>query len=162
MKAGRLVAMAALALMMAALPGLSWSDSGPEGESLEIASSRPLRAALPRASLAPAGLWPADERAAALIAQADRKLAKARFDEALALVGKARELLEHYGQKRRALRHKAHLEVTAATVFVAFERDQEAIGCFERALALEPELELETSRTSPKVLRVFREARSAR
>jgi tetratricopeptide (TPR) repeat protein len=162
MKAGRLVAMAGLALMMAAPLSLSRADSESEGALIEVAARGPDRAPPPPASLAPAGLWPADERAAALIAQADRKLAKARFDEALALVGKARELLEHYGQKRRALRHKAHLEVTAATVFVAFERHREAIGCFERALAIEPALELETSRTSPKVLRVFREARSAR
>jgi tetratricopeptide (TPR) repeat protein len=162
MKLGWRVAKAGLALMVAIPVSLARADSGSKGAPLAIASSRANRSMSPPASLAPAGLWPADERAAALIAHANRKLANARFDEALALTGRARELLEPYGQKQRALRHKAHLEVTAATALVAFERNQEAIACFERALAIEPALELEATRTSPKVLRVFREARSAR
>jgi hypothetical protein len=150
-----------LALMMGVHPAIAGAETGAGQSAPALAAKGPERS-LPAVSLAPRGLWPADERAAAMIGQAGRKLAEARFNEALALTGRARELLTPYRQKQRALRYKARLEVTAATAFVALERRSDAIACFGRALAVAPDLELEPAHTSPKVLRVFREARSAR
>jgi len=165
MKTGRRLeraVQAGIAIVMALHPGVSRADPATGETSLAIASNAPHARSNPPASPAPRGLWPADERAAVLIAHAERKVATAHFDEALVLTGRARELLAPYGRKQRALRHKADLEVAAATAFVALDRKREAIACFRRALSVEPELELEVASTSPKVLRVFREARSAR
>jgi hypothetical protein len=155
----RVLLKAGLALLLGAHPGIAGAEAG---EAPLGPASKASERLLPPVSLAPNGLWPPDERAAAMIAHADRKLAAARFDEALVLTGRARELLAPFGRKQRALRHKARLEITAATAFVALDRRSEAIACFERALMVSPDLELEPARTSPKVLRVFREARSAR
>lgn len=76
-----------------------------------------------------------------------------RFVEALALgnrllgVGELTEIQE--------LTIHRHL----ATAYVALERDDLAINAYLSALELEPHLELDSLRTSPKVQRVFKLAR---
>ncbi|MCB9666916.1 MAG: LysM peptidoglycan-binding domain-containing protein [Myxococcales bacterium] len=47
-----------------------------------------------------------------------------------------------------------------ATAYVALEREDLALKAFKAALALHPELELDTAKTSPKVLLVLKKARA--
>lgn len=79
----------------------------------------------------------------------------ARFDAGLAAAAEARRRL---GQLRWSEELKARwvrLEVLEATVHVARRREAEARACATRALAADPLLVLDASRTSPKVLELF-------
>lgn len=131
------------------------------GASLRIPQPGPgaPAAATPPVSAAPPSLWPAHQHADVLLARAERKLAEARFEEALALTRQARALLAPIARTRRARPRLAELEVSAATVHVAMAHRDQALACFRRALAADPRLELDPQATPPKVLRAFRAAR---
>ena len=116
----------------------------------------------PPVSAAPPSLWPAHERADALLARAERKLSAARFDEALELTEQARVLLAPIARTRRAQPRLAELEVSAGIVYVAMARREDAVACFRRALSADPALELDPAATSPKILRAFRDARATK
>lgn len=130
------------------------------GVELVIPGPAEAPASPPPVSAAPRSLWPAHERADALLARAERKLTAARFEEALALTEEARALLAPISRTRRAQPRLAELEVSAGTVYVAMARREEAVACFQRALAADPALVLDPAATSPKILRVFRAAQS--
>jgi len=73
---------------------------------------------------------------AALIDRCEAELRAARFEQALASTGEARARID------------------------ARNQNDAALESFERALAADPNLELDAALTSPKVLAVFRAARS--
>ena len=91
---------------------------------------------------------------------ADALLREARFEEALDLTDRIRASLGTLGDGSEARRLRVRTEVAAATAHVALEQEEAARGCFRRALAAEPALDLDPAATAPKVLRVFRSVRS--
>lgn len=83
----------------------------------------------------------------------------ARFDAALASSAALRPQLAAAprGSTRRGL--IVETEVLAATAELALGRENEAVASLRRALTAEPGLELDPSRTSPKVVRALEAAR---
>ena len=123
-----------------------------------------VRVALPTASRkAPRREPPAwDARAAdAAIGEAREQLQAARFEEALAAAEQAREKLAGAGAAERR-RRDVELDVLTATAQLALGRGDPAQRSLGRALAADPELRLEPSRTPPKVLRALEQARATR
>jgi len=97
---------------------------------------------------------------------ASREIAAARFKGALDFTETARERLKPLPERARGkIERLVKLEVMTATALVALGRSAAATSSFDRALELDPDLQLDTSTTPPKILRLFervREARSAR
>lgn len=92
---------------------------------------------------------------------AERAIRDARFDEALALLRESRRRLSEMRWEDDLLDRWVRAEVLVATVQVALGREDEARAAAARALASDPGLHLDTRSTSPKVLRVFEDARAA-
>jgi hypothetical protein len=88
----------------------------------------------------------------------DAQVRAARFEEAVARADGMRAALGPESADDPLLR--VRLEVTAATAYVALDRESAARDCFRRALVAEPALDLDPASTAPKVLRVFRSVRA--
>lgn len=107
----------------------------------------------------------ADARAARLarvdhdLAEIEALLASAHFRTALAVVEPTRDLLDAAGEDRRLGTRRARLEVMAATAQAALGRHARARQSMIRALRADPALDLDAGQTSPKVLKLLREAR---
>jgi LysM repeat protein len=97
--------------------------------------------------------------AAALIDRCEAELRAARFEQALASASGARARIDARNDVADNP-DRVRLEVASATAYVALGQNDAALESFERALIADPNLELDTSLTSPKVLAVFRAARS--
>jgi hypothetical protein len=91
----------------------------------------------------------------------DELLRGARFDQ---VVASAQRLRVRLWTARRFVDVSApavRIESAAGVALIALGRTTDAEECFRSALEAEPELELDASRFSPKVLRTFRQVRSA-
>jgi len=123
---------------------------------------------LPRraAAVTPApALAPVPEGAALLsvdcaIIDTDESLRNARFEEALVDARKARSLLRALDSQPGVAQRKARVETLSAMAEVALGRDDAARASFARALEADPLLALDADAVSPKILRVFEEARA--
>ncbi len=93
------------------------------------------------------------------LAQSDNLVREARFREALALAKEVKSTLKDRQNSKDIRRRKVRTEVLTATAEVALGRKSEARASFGRALDLNPDLELDPMKTSPKVIRVFRGAK---
>jgi len=94
----------------------------------------------------------------ALLLRAETALAGAQFERAQQLALAARGELKHEGETTQRVR----LEVIDATIEVAYGRDEAAVESLERALAADPDLALDPSSTTPKLLAALEIARSRR
>jgi hypothetical protein len=92
------------------------------------------------------------------IEELDALVRAARFEEAIVRADGMRAQLGSGAADGELLR--VRVEVTAATAYVALEREDAARDCFRRALAVEPALDLDPASTAPKVLRVDRSVRA--
>ncbi len=81
---------------------------------------------------------------------------KARYAEALALGNQLLGTGQLTGNQELSI----HLQL--ATAYVAIDREDLATGAFEKALARQPDLELDSVRTSPRVLGALTLAKSTR
>jgi hypothetical protein len=81
-------------------------------------------------------------------------LAEARFRDVLERAAAARALLEQESATPDVLERRARLEVMTSTAQLALGRDSEATQSLRRALAADPELELDAA-TPPKVRRLL-------
>ncbi len=97
--------------------------------------------------------------AAALIDRCEAELRAARFEQALASASEARARIDARNDVADNP-DRVRLEIASATAYVALGKNDAALECFERALIADPNLELDAALTSPKVLAVFRAARS--
>jgi hypothetical protein len=91
----------------------------------------------------------------------DELLRGARFDQ---VVAAAQRLRVRLWTARRFVSVKdpaVRIESAAGVALIALGRTTDAEECFGRALEAEPELELDATRFSPKVLRTFQQVRSA-
>ena len=91
----------------------------------------------------------------------DELLRGARFDQ---VVASAQRLRVRLFTARRFVSVSApsvRIESAAGVALIALGRTSDAEECFGRALEAEPDLELDTSRFSPKVLRTFRQVQTA-
>jgi LysM repeat protein len=106
----------------------------------------------------PAALLPVD----CAILDTGESLRSARFEQALAEANAARSLLRPLETQPGAAERRARLEVLAGMAEVALGHDIAARASFARALEADPLLTLEPNAVSPKILRVFEEARAER
>jgi hypothetical protein len=90
----------------------------------------------------------------------DTLLRAARFEEVVEGADRLREELDAGGEGSDVRRLRVRLEVAAGTAEVALDHADAARGCFRRALAAEPALDLDPDAIAPKVLRVFRSVRA--
>ena len=96
------------------------------------------------------------------IGAAEAGVRGARFDDALESAGQARSRLAQMPQRADLQARWIRLELAEATAHVARGHDADAIACAERALAHQPGLDLDASRYSPKLVRLFQSARAGR
>lgn len=95
------------------------------------------------------------------IDELDDLLRGARFDQ---VVASAQRLRVRLWTARRFVNVNApavRIESAAGVALIALGRTTDAEECFGRALEAEPDLELDASRFSPKVLRTFRQVRTS-
>jgi LysM repeat protein len=93
-----------------------------------------------------------------LLDRCEAELRAARFEQALASAAEVRDWIEaREGAADDSSR--VRLEIASATAYVALGQHDAALESLERALATDPDLELDPALTSPKVLAVFRAAR---
>jgi hypothetical protein len=85
-------------------------------------------------------------------------LADARFDTALESAGEIRDRLRKIRGGKDANPRWIRLEVLEATIQVARGEQEAAHACAVRALKMDPDLELDAQRVSPKVVEVFEAA----
>lgn len=83
-------------------------------------------------------------------------VSKGQFVEAVAL---GNQLLGH---PQRTGNQEISIQRELAVAYVALDREDLAVRAFERALEKQPDLELDSVRTSPRVLATLEEARAAR
>lgn len=124
---------------------------------------RTVRARAPAPEVESSQAAPAEllRRADGLIAETEARVRAARFEDALAVAGDARLTLDDVGEGERRPR-LARLEVLRATAELALGRGDAARQSFGRALAADPNLELDAASTPPKVRRALAAARAAR
>jgi len=98
----------------------------------------------------------------ALLERCEAELRAAHFEEALASAAEVRARLDARSDRtgNADAARRVRLEIASATADVALEHRDAALEALERALAADPGLELDPALTSPKVLAVFRAARS--
>jgi tetratricopeptide (TPR) repeat protein len=129
----------------AAPPSGSAADPGPESiDEARALEEDPLQAA------------EVDEA----LALGEEHLHSANLDEALEMAIQALRLLEGAPDAPGAGTRLARAEVIVATVHIAYARREAALQSLRRALRADPQLELDPGTTSPKLLRIFEEARS--
>lgn len=93
------------------------------------------------------------------LGQSNALVREARFREALALAKEVQAQLQGKQSEPGMSARLVRAAVLAATAEVALGRKAEARASFERALEIQPGLELDAATTSPKVIRVFRGAK---
>jgi hypothetical protein len=93
------------------------------------------------------------------LARLDALLQSARFAEVVSLQRRPRAILDGLPSSTATRARRLRLETATATAHMAFGHRDDAKACFDRALAADPKLRLDPGATSPKVLRVFDEAR---
>jgi len=96
---------------------------------------------------------------AALLDRCESELRAARFEQAVASAAEARDRIDARVAARDDSTSRVRLEIASATAYVALGQNDAALESLERALAADPQLELDPVLTSPKVLAVFRAAR---
>jgi hypothetical protein len=89
------------------------------------------------------------------IAAAEEALREARFELALEWVERGRKQLEAERPTRDRAGRRAQLEVLAATAEIALGQEDAARESLERALRAEPDLRLDPTLHSPKLVRLF-------
>ena len=94
------------------------------------------------------------------IAAAEKALREARFELALEWVERGRKQLEAERPTRDRASRRAQLEVLAATAEIALGQEDAARGSLGRALRAEPDLRLDPTRHSPKLVRLFDDVRA--
>jgi hypothetical protein len=90
---------------------------------------------------------------------AEAQVRGARFQQALLTADQIRSKLGSIEDVPGAILRRAQLEVLAATAQIALGHNEAARESFQRALAADPELELDAGSTSPKIRRVFETVR---
>lgn len=128
-----------------------------------MGADRALFCALGGDAYRPNRAWPtrpALREADLALEEVDVALCMARFHEALADVDAARARLASLPTSWALRGRRARLEALAATAHVALGDRDAARAAFVRALELDPGFELDAERASPKLVRVFREARA--
>jgi hypothetical protein len=95
----------------------------------------------------------------AKIGAAEALVRGAHFRRALETANQIRPTLAPIDDAPGASLRRTQLEVLSATAQIALGRHQAARESFERALAADPELELDAVSTSPKIRRVFEAVR---
>lgn len=93
-----------------------------------------------------------------LLVRSETQLRNARFQAALESADAARALLDASVDTTHSA-SRVRLEVVVATVQVALEDRDAALSSLERALRADPDLVLDPTVVSPKILNVFRNAR---
>ena len=96
---------------------------------------------------------------ASLLGRCEAELRAAHFEQTLASAGEARDRIDARNGTADDP-DRVRLEIASATAHVALGQNDAALESFERALIADPNLELDVALTSPKVLAVFRAARS--
>jgi hypothetical protein len=91
----------------------------------------------------------------ATLGAAEALVRDARFEQALQTAEQIRPRLASVENSPGASLRRTQLEVLSATAQIALGRDHAARESFERALAADPELELDARSTSPKIRQVF-------
>ena len=95
----------------------------------------------------------------AKLGAAEALVRRARFQQALKTAEQIRPKLASVEGAPGASLRRTQLEVLSATAQIALGRHDAALESFERALAANPELELDVRSTSPKIRRVFETVR---
>jgi hypothetical protein len=95
----------------------------------------------------------------AKIETAEALVRGARFQQALETANQIRPTLASIEDGPGSSLRRTQIEVLSATAQIALGRLQAAHESFERALAADPELELDAGSTSPKIRRVFETVR---
>ena len=90
---------------------------------------------------------------------AEAQVRGARFQQALRTADQIRPQLASIDAAPGGILRRTQLEVLSATAQIALGRNQAARESFQRALAADPELELDAGSTSPKIRRVFETVR---
>jgi hypothetical protein len=90
---------------------------------------------------------------------AEAQVRGARFQQALRTADQIRPTLASIEDAPGAIPRRTQLEVLSATAQIALGRHNAARESFQRALAADPELELDALSTSPKIRRVFETVR---
>jgi hypothetical protein len=145
-------------------PELAWVREPRPGPRLSAAAARSLEAPIALVGLGRpppvgAGGPVAVARGGQALSEAQQALRQARFEEALALVERARRQLPAEAGLRET---RVSLEIVAATASLALGREGDARASFGRALEEAPNLELDPAVHSPKVYRLFQSVREAR
>ena len=91
----------------------------------------------------------------AKLGAAEAQLRDARFQQALRTADQIRPKLLSIQDAPGAILRRTQLEVLSATAQIALGHNKAARESFQRALAADPELELDAGSTSPKIRRVF-------
>jgi hypothetical protein len=112
-------------------------------------------AAIPPVETAPRSRDPDWSPIDATLGAAEALVRDARFEQALQTAERIRPRLVSVENVPGANLRRTQLEVLSATAQIALGRDDAARESFERALAADPELELDARSTSPKIRRVF-------
>ncbi len=100
------------------------------------------------------------DRVESLLAETEDRLRRARFEAALESAGDARSRLALVSDPNARRAREARLEVLAATAQLALGEDVAARESLSRAIAADPELELDPMKTSPKVIRALAAVRA--
>ena len=95
----------------------------------------------------------------ATLGAAEAQVQGARFQQALRTADQIRPKLASIEETPGAVLRRTQLEVLSATAQIALGRNQAARESFQRALAADPQLELDAGSTSPKIRRVFETVR---
>lgn len=140
-------------------PPLRWGEGRPATEDPWAALAGPIRVVRPPPA-PPPERPPELVRAAELVEEGEAKLRGARFEEALSRALAARRELEGLEPAPADGALRVRLELVAAVAQVALGDEAGAQESLVRALALDPGLDLDPARTSPKVLRALEAART--
>ncbi|HME70261.1 MAG TPA: LysM domain-containing protein [Myxococcota bacterium] len=98
-------------------------------------------------------------RARGELERAEERYAAADFEGALARANTAEQLVAPLPDDRAARQVFARAAVVAGMAQAASDRDEEAIAHFRQALARDPDVTLESDAASPKLERLFEEAK---
>ena len=100
----------------------------------------------------------------ALLAMADEELSDARFERALHTTLAVERLLGAPGDSEGAeiATRRAHMEVVRAIAYTAVENHQQVQQALAKALDADPDLQLDPTHTSPKLLSALEVAREIR
>jgi len=135
------------------------AGSSPEAPWPLLLASAGLRSAtLIRAPIAPAeDLTDVDQE----LGEIGSLVEEAHFRTALAVASATRSLLQQAGDTPAVRVRRGRLEVLCATAAIALGHEEEARAYMEAALAQAPDLQLDATSTSPKVMALLGEARAA-